>query len=609
MGIGLLGAVFGAACSSGEDDSGSSASNATEAQKSDLFDVNDVSILFNRNPKPFPEMTFDEKIGGRNILSAAQFDQIIAFAKTQQIQFTAGGDNRANWRIFAMRFDPCAPGINTTGPAPAVNGNKANCKVQVRLIAQPLTADGSSMQDITMHLVHNIGTLEGPDKVDIDSIRDDLEGIKAASAKAKASTAGQPLGIHPGLKALDKDVGKLVESFITKHTGKATSMAIAFMGLQSDGAEPWIFLAGALANPTNPAETDLSKTIFVPLAKTPVGGSPNLPKGTTSEKLGPFNPQPVEPAPVNLSTAPLFGQKKGDPSDIAFQIENPAKEHFFTTDCVSCHTSTSRGVIFKTPSDKTRVRVPAGITGYVSPSVMQHGQWNLRNFGWFAGQPSVSLRTVNETVEVVQLMNETHRAKSPDPAASFFGPGNDCSKVDDEVYDCFHSNADGQGGATCMTSHKCVAFPVTPASSPGPSKPGTLDKPSKDDPCDSGPDQSSLDIVEQPKTKATEATIKGDAAKCLGRGVGGFKAKDSDFEISCSGDTCTVDIPKTLDSDKTAKVSLSAADSKRLNAELSRLSKDRVFEISKGKDGPDVQITCKGTDSAPTCEASVQDHS
>lgn len=577
LALGLVGGLSAAACSSApQDDADTSTGAATVTQKGDLLDVNDVSILFGlAADKPFPELS----VVGDGLLPKDVVDQITGSAKklAPPIQFSSGGDDASKWRVFAMRLDTCAPGINTA----FVGGDLTKCSVQVRLIAQPIGQ--GSPQDISMHIVYTIDSL---DKANVEDIRADIMKIKTASVAAGAPTDGQPLGVHPGLAKSDAGVGSAVSGFIKKYAAKQKSLAIAFMGLQADGAEPWQFFAGAVVplggNPT-----------FLNLSQVPGQKMPNLPAGSTNVVFQPFASPIVSPQPVNLSTATLFAnQGKPDTTSIAFQIENPAQTHFFTTDCVSCHTATQKGVSLQTKSNSNRARVPAGITGYVSPTIQQNSSWNLRNFGYFSTSPSVSLRTVNETVEVVQFMNKNHRVKNDPASTSFEGPGNDCTKVDDAVFNCFLLNQDGKGGSSCMATNKCIPFPldaspVPKASAPAPVPP--LADPSKD-PCLSGPEKSGLQVT------ATTITMTGDATQCFSRTFGAFHTTAGPaIAIVCTaGANCALTLPST-----SAPTTLSGQDASRLSASLGKGSSSHSFTTTT-KDGV-LTIACKGADASATC--------
>ena len=103
------------------------------------------------------------------------------------------------------------------------------------------------------------------------------------------------------------------------------------------------------------------------------------------------------------STADLFANPPPPPSrieEILDLIADPAKSHFFNTDCVSCHTDTRRGM------DLLNIRDIPGIDAALLPN----GPWNVRNFGWSPPiegpvQATVTRRTAAETAAVVAFIN------------------------------------------------------------------------------------------------------------------------------------------------------------------------------------------------------------
>jgi hypothetical protein len=112
-------------------------------------------------------------------------------------------------------------------------------------------------------------------------------------------------------------------------------------------------------------------------------------------------PQPVAER-SGSSTAEIFaGSPAADKTkEILDRIADPARSHFFNTDCVSCHTETRRAI------DVLHVTSVPGIDS----SVLPNGQWNVRNFGWSpqiegALRGTVTRRTAAETAAVVAFIN------------------------------------------------------------------------------------------------------------------------------------------------------------------------------------------------------------
>jgi hypothetical protein len=89
--------------------------------------------------------------------------------------------------IVAFRYDPCAPQA-FHGQA-ATPTDKSQCRHEVRLVAQ--TVDGGNTADAGIHLVYEISENEAAD------LRTRLRAMKKACSK---TTAGVPVGPHPCLE-------------------------------------------------------------------------------------------------------------------------------------------------------------------------------------------------------------------------------------------------------------------------------------------------------------------------------------------------------------------------------------------------------------------------
>ncbi len=89
--------------------------------------------------------------------------------------------------------------------------------------------------------------------------------------------------------------------------------------------------------------------------------------------------------------------------DIADWVANPERSHFFNTDCVSCHSETTRRQILSIPPSEVAFQSAAAS---VDPALLPADRWNVRNFGWFRQQATITQRTANETAEVVAFINQ-----------------------------------------------------------------------------------------------------------------------------------------------------------------------------------------------------------
>jgi hypothetical protein len=413
------------------------------------FDVLDVSYLW-PVPKTAQDVNMlisaDEKLADStgSLFPKDAFDTLLRTAQDVKVKNSAGGTNQidftpfkdqfakpSTWKIAAIRIDPSAPGT-----APMVTAAFGSVP-QIRLIVQPVTVDDAGavrVHDVTVHLVYNYVTgfnppaAEGmppiaiPDKVAFAEIVGDLKVLKTSLKDAGVMTTGK-LGIHPGFKNNAAGFAGRLKEFIKKRLGEDRLAAMAFMGL--DPPEPWIFFAMIRKDRT-----------FVRAPHPSLGGE-------SAQMLVFRGGTHVMPLPTTrnvdkgrgVSTAGLFmGQAKdklGDPvfadlpklrnKDIPDLIAHPRQAHFFNTDCVSCHSESSRRKVLSIGASENgfRYSLPAGLSG-VDEGALPQSQWNVRNFGWFPGgsgdRPvaTVTLRTGNEAAESAAFINEEYLTKKKD---------------------------------------------------------------------------------------------------------------------------------------------------------------------------------------------------
>jgi hypothetical protein len=419
---------------------------ASQSSKPQPLAANDVSILFPapRNTKDLtrliPLSTLNGPAGTGRVWSDADFGRFLTIAEDPKAQIAKTDfplqlpDDVKKidaWFIAGIRIDPGAPGLSKEiieqyGQQP-----------QIRLIAQPVTRSGGSIQvhDIAAHLIFSYsaqppdasavgGCLPRPKPDmaafqpvigDIVALRDQLASGKFG--KAKVNTAGRPLDVHPGLVgASAAPFQSAVKGMLEKHLVSARLTSMAIMGLHEP--EPWIFIA---------------------MQKVPVGGGqfafvpvpgPTLDGAEVAQMLNFRGGPQVVPAPVTNNQNPITcrhaafqeppqpaGERQGVATaqfidadvpearirEIVDIIADPKQSHFFNTDCVSCHTDTAQPLV--------RLKGNFKIDG-VAPAVLPKENWNVRNFGWFTSflnpgppVPTATRRTATETAEVVEFIN------------------------------------------------------------------------------------------------------------------------------------------------------------------------------------------------------------
>lgn len=409
----------------------------------------DVSLLF---PAPTREEDFAKLIAVRDLTSQdghavwtnAVFQRFLEIAASTTAE-VSGPQNRIGlpveaqsidaWFVAGIRIDAGAPGLSSNISA------QFGQSPEIRLIIQPVTRkpDGTpKVDDIAAHLIFNFTTLSDPaqtgclprrvpDLAALKAIVLDLAAIRTKLSTGqlganKVTTVGVPLGVHPGLAdpTTESRMRQEIKTFLESHISSQKLDAMAVAGLPAGAPAPWIFLSMA----TVPAGFDpaLPNGGFDPIHGPTLDG-----KQQFAQMLEPFDnvlrvvPEPdtnnlnpitcknaavptaipSKPERHGFSTADLLANPS-TPADKAKEIldviADPAKSHFFNTDCVSCHTETQ--LTMKQPNFN-------GIPG-IDSAALPRDSWNVRNFGWSpAGglQATVTRRTAAETAAVVEYIN------------------------------------------------------------------------------------------------------------------------------------------------------------------------------------------------------------
>jgi hypothetical protein len=394
------------------------------------LDVQDISFLW---PVPETKADVDSLIGatddmgnGETLFPAAIMTTLLTTAETMggsipsgkqfMIQFTpAELREPSSWKVAGIRVDGSAPGSHQSSIA------NFGSRPQIRLILQPITVrdNKAEVHDFAAHLVYDFilpdpnGSQRGvPDRAKFKAIVRELAGIKAELQAAGVSTAG-PLGVHPGFRHDRRALTERLRTLLRNHLPGGTVNTVAFMGVERP--EPWMFFlmaknAGGSFEAVPVRSIGQSKLQLLSF----LGGTAIVPAPTTST----FGSQGV-------STTSLFdaGQDLGQPvfptatdariqsirfQDIPAIIANPEISNVINTDCVSCHTETTRRAIRGIVSTSAfEYQLPERISG-VDTAVLPTLIWNVRNFGWFKNAATVVRRTANEAAESVDYINKEY---------------------------------------------------------------------------------------------------------------------------------------------------------------------------------------------------------
>lgn len=390
----ILFGMYSASCKQvvrpGSDTEASLTATSRDSQRTKL-ELNDVSILF---PMPKDSADLEKMIGFSNLpndtkkytlVSQSHFSQVKDIASKQRVNFQQGSspDNYRSWRIVGFRFDPCFPRM--------VNSNPNSCSsVELRLVAQPFTDVGGSIsaEDFTAHLVYHIGMGER------QVLSNELLRLARLSP---VNTIGTPLGVHPGLRqeGYQGAFFESVKSLLISRMTISNLAQIAFMGLERT-PEPWNFF-------------------FVNVSGNKLSG-PN-----SAISLGFLTPKRMNPASRFADNMGLILDRNLEVNEEAMmvtrRIDNPNLHTQASTDCISCHTSTTARLSWESKFGRKlkmggSAFIPAGndalggqVTHKLEEGIQDPDPWNVRNFGYFGTRPQIADRVLNETAAAAIFIN------------------------------------------------------------------------------------------------------------------------------------------------------------------------------------------------------------
>ena len=356
--------------------------------------LNDVSILmplpqigdWNQLPKPDTE-------GGKGILLPREiFNQI-----PQLLAFAPNDDIYSAMHAVGIRIDPCF----TEGHGPV------KCQTQIRLIWQPLSnADTeTSTFDASLHTFYQLTETE------FKSLVTEIRKFKSTTG----NSGDEPLGINPTIKsqgfagAYYTQLIKIIYSFI----GEGNFSRVTFMQLSMTG-NVWVFggfdfTNGELKPILIPRIDSVKQTFRNNAAPRPIWFT------------GGITPEPSQPENLNILTrdsrklAPQDEAAIIEAAKSAFKFENPKLHNPGTVDCVSCHVAQPAKIwaLRQYPwlqlDTLSRDLIYSSKLNILNRSPMQIHTNILRSFGYFMNMPFVAQRTINESAEVVNYINQSYK--------------------------------------------------------------------------------------------------------------------------------------------------------------------------------------------------------
>lgn len=303
--------------------------------------------------------------------------------------------------IVGLRFDPCFQ--TDTG-----------CQAQLRLVGQPIQYLGgapSMLEDSAVHLFYELNAAEA---------RSTLEALVALRSSSPVTTSGR-LRVHPGLahQGWGGPLATQLRSLVTTHCRIDNLIRLTLNVFAMDN---WSFHRYEVVNGSLVKQT--LKHLATP--DDSQGWFRQAERDDTADPSGTVSPPPSGDDFSALLSATAYSDGKpvnasaaAEAAKALLRIENPRTHTAESTDCVSCHlTSSARrfaqrhGVSFSLPE---RYESPVGLDTTIEFDSRADGNLGLTiQFGYHANttrqpgtMPVISERVSFETAEVVARLRSS----------------------------------------------------------------------------------------------------------------------------------------------------------------------------------------------------------
>lgn len=383
-------------------------------------DVNDVSYLW---PPALNVKEAAEMVSLPQLVPDTVFQEIIDFAqgkKQKDIQLDTPlviqepVIQMQNWRLVALRIDPCAPGLAFH------NQDMSQCIQEIRLVAQPFLVDEGLIThfDYSLHIIFEMNQGDPRKSESFSNLWKQILKLKLQNKEAGVDTNGVALRVHPGFKV--SGFRKQFQDLILQNIKISKLKKVTFIGAAlAEG--PWIFFQGLVNDQHYVLEPDPSmhgQSFGHVVPKAPGLGGTLSPLPTNKnwpvaqdQFFGPSINDLFFDGVLDLKKpATLANQTESKVfkiEDIVHALDNPSLSNRTNTDCFSCHTTTSRTYLlelekndspfkFKTPNDHVTL----------TPAMINKSFTNFRAFGWFGSKGMVSQRVINESADVANLIEK-----------------------------------------------------------------------------------------------------------------------------------------------------------------------------------------------------------
>lgn len=389
-----------------------------------LNDLNDVSYMW--PPVVGPVKEASKLISLSQLIPESIFQEIISFSRGNNLQglhlpnpinLPKEVANLQNWRLVAMRIDPCAPGLITYGL------DQSKCLQEVRMIAQPFSYDGVwEYHDYALHIIFEVSQGYPAQSLNFKELVQQLSQLKEDNRNAGIETNGVPLRIHPGFKRNEfrTQLHQVLLAGIPKYNLKK----ITFTGAESE-VGPWVFFQGLVTNHhfvLEPDPTLRNLPFSHAFPELPGEGGVISPQPTNfnwtishshDRGLGPSISELFYTGAIDLSKPAVLSDgtesKVFKLEDLVHVFENPNITNRTNSDCISCHTTMSRGLLMNISEKPNafKYKIP---NEHISTKTtfLNSSPTNFRLFGWFGSRPVISPRVINESADVADLIEKLY---------------------------------------------------------------------------------------------------------------------------------------------------------------------------------------------------------
>lgn len=300
-------------------------------------------------------------------------------------------------RVMAVRIDPCFP-----LPTPQ------SCQRQIRLVWQPLQMGPRSAVrtvDASMHSFYVLNDAE------FSALLRDLTRWKT---KYRVATDGLPLQVHPAW-AQEGDRSAALQDFqriITKHAGVQNLIRVTMMVLRGTG-DMWAFAGFSY-------QQDQLEFIGIPRINNRSQAFVNFAVPADRFSMGQITPTPAGDDTFNNlmfdSDQMLPGNNKDDlllkELTAIARIENPRIYNPENMDCVSCHVAQQgkQWSLLNRPDLQiadtwNAMKYKNARHNLNNESSVPLNTQDIRAFGYFGRNVSLSQRVINESAEVADAVN------------------------------------------------------------------------------------------------------------------------------------------------------------------------------------------------------------